>query len=369
FLFDSFMSVDCEIVRTEMESILRSQTPEHRSRLVAVAGGAHPTAAPEHTLDMGFDIAARGEGEIIIERIVSVVLSGDSWLKIPGITFIDQGFVQQTPSPKRIELDQYSPYSSDPPIHPPIEIMRGCSFGCKFCQVPRILRVVRYRSIESIDKIVSYYCEYFSKRRSVDIRFIAPNSLEYGSIDHRKPNLDALWKLVKTVKNPARMAEYSVRMFLGSFPSEVRPEFVSHATVEVLKESDSNIVAVGAQSGSPKMLEKMHRGHTMEDIRNCVDYLLQGGLIPQLDFIIGLPEETVDEMWATVDMIKELTKKGCRIRLHGFLPLPGTPWGAAPPTSVPEVIRSELGLLLASGVVDGALSKQLMLASPVLSYR
>jgi B12-binding domain/radical SAM domain protein len=241
--------------------------------------------------------------------------------------------------------------------------MRGCSFGCKFCQIPRILRQIRYRAIESIDNIVAYYYERFKHRSQVDIRFIAPNSLEYGSLDHRTPNLDALWKLVKTVK------KYPVRMFLGSFPSEVRPEFVTPGTVEVLKESDSNIVAVGAQSGSEAMLRKMNRGHDLEAIRVCVDHLLAGDLIPQLDFILGLPEETEEEMWATVKLVEELVAKGCRIRMHGFMPLPGTPWGAAPGTIVPAEIMSIMGRLMREGRVDGAFSKQLDLAMPLFSYR
>ena len=159
-------------------------------------------------------------------------------------------------------------------------------------------------------------------------------------------------------------------MFLGSFPSEVRPEFVLPKTVEILKESNSNIVAVGAQSGSEDMLKKMHRGHTLPDILNCVDYLLDEDLIPQLDFILGLPEETPEEMWMTVNLIEELTKKGCHIRLHGFMPLPGTPWSNNPGTPVPNDNFITINQLKRHyKTIEGALSKQLGLADSLLSYR
>ena len=362
FYFDSFMSMDVPKVKSEMFDIYEI-LGENRNKLIFSAGGSHPTAAPEHTLSLGFDIVARGEGEIIIEEIVKTIQAKKEWLNIPGITFSDEGFIQHTPNPPRINLDDYTPYSTDPPIHPPIEIMRGCSYGCKFCQTPRVLRKVRYRSLESIDKIVAYYVDRFKTRSKIDIRFIAPNSLEYGSLDHRKPNLEALWELVRTVK------KYPVRMFLGSFPSEIRPEFVTPETVEVLKESDSNKVSIGAQSGSDSMLAKMNRGHSLQEIRNAVDYLLEGDLIPQLDFILGNPLETEEEQWQTIELCKNLISKGCGVRLHYFMPLPGTPWGNAPPSQLSTTILKEVGQLLQNPLVEGSFSQQMSISEPLLSYR
>ena len=362
FYFDSFMSMDVPKVKAEMLELYHLLDND-KEKVIFSAGGSHPTAAPEHALSLGFDIAARGEGEVVIEEIVKKIQAEKDWLEIPGITYNDQGFIQTNPNPQRINLDDYKPYSHDPPIHPPIEIMRGCSFGCKFCQTPRVLRKVRYRSIEKIDQIVSYYVDRFSTRSKIDIRFIAPNSLEYGSIDHRKPNLDALWKLVKTVK------KYPIRMFLGSFPSEIRPEFVIPETVEVLQESDSNKVSIGAQSGSDSMLSKMARGHSLQDIYSAVEYLLDGDLIPQLDFILGNPFETESEQWETIGLCKELLQKGCGIRLHYFMPLPGTPWGDAPPSPLSQTILKEASELLKHPQVEGSFSQQMSIAEPLLSYR
>ncbi|MFV2015128.1 MAG: TIGR04013 family B12-binding domain/radical SAM domain-containing protein, partial [Candidatus Heimdallarchaeota archaeon] len=362
YYFDSFMTIDVPKIKKELneyQSIFGS-----KEKVVYCAGGSHPTAAPEHTLSLGFNIVARGEGEIIVKRIIEVIQANKSWFDIPGITFKDDSnFLHHTPNPPRINLDDYLPYSVDPPITPPIEIMRGCSFGCKFCQTPRVLRKVRYRSIESIDKIVAFYAKKFVTRRSIDIRFIAPNSLEYGSKDHRKPNIEALWSLVKTVK------KYSVRMFLGSFPSEIRPEFINPETVEVLQQSDSKKVAVGAQSGSDSMLNKMKRGHSLQDIINGVNYLIDGDLIPQLDFILGNPQETEKEQFQTLNLCRELLDKGCRIRLHYFMPLPGTPWGDAPPSILTSVVKTEIFNLLNHPLVDGSFSQQMEIADPLLQYR
>ena len=361
YYFDSFMSIDVPKIQEEMRQYYAISGS---SKVIFCAGGSHPTAAPEHTLSLGFNIAARGEGEIIIQKIVEVIQNEGSWSEIPGITFKDEFlFIQHNKTPPRIDLNDYMPYSVDPPITPPIEIMRGCSFGCKFCQTPRVLRKVRYRSIESIDQIVSYYVDRFKTRNRIDIRFIAPNSLEYGSNDHRTPNIDVLWDLVKTVK------KYPVRMYLGSFPSEIRPEFINKETVEILLESHSKSVAVGAQSGTDSMLDKMKRGHSISDIEKAVELLLNADLIPNLDFILGNPTETDEEQIQTLDFCKSLVKKGCKVRLHYFMPLPGTPWGDAPPTPLSSFVKKEIFLLLKHKLVEGSFSQQMNIAEPLLSYR
>jgi B12-binding domain/radical SAM domain protein len=362
--FDSFMSIDVPLIKSELREYYSIASKNPLVEVIYCCGGSHPTAAPEHTISLGFNIVARGEGEIIIKRIMEVLQEGLPLTNIPGITFKDElGLLQHTPNPVRIDLNDFIPYSEDPPITPPIEIMRGCSFGCKFCQTPRVLRKVRYRSIESIEKIVSFYATKFQTRRSIDIRFIAPNSLEYGSKTHRTPNMEALWSLVDTVK------KYPVRMFLGSFPSEIRPEFITPETVAILQKSDSKKVALGAQSGSDSMLKKMKRGHTLKDIISGVDFLLDGDLIPQLDFILGNPEENETEQLETLALCEDLLKKGCQIRLHYFMPLPGTPWGNEPPSKLSYEVKSQIFTLLNDPNVNGSFSQQMEISNQLLQYR
>lgn len=368
YYFDSFMSMDVPTVQHEMKE-LYSIISHNRGKIIFCAGGSHPTAAPSHTISLGFNIVARGEGEIIINKIVEIIQNDMSWSNIPGITYLDRnGSIQSTTNPPRINIDDYLPYSNDPPITPPIEIIRGCSFGCKFCQTPRVLRKVRYRSLESIDEILSFYVKRFESRQSIDIRFIAPNILEYGSKDHRTPNLNALWNLVHIVQK-YKNKKTNVRMFLGSFPSEIRPEFVNLETVKILKQSDSTKVAIGAQSGCDSMLQKMKRGHSIFDIQNSVDLLLEAKLIPQLDFILGNPGETTDEHSQTLNFCKELLEKGCRIRLHYFMPLPGTPWANNRPSLLSQSIKKEVNTLLNHPNVNGSFTQQMNIVDSLLQYQ
>ena len=117
------------------------------------------------------------------------------------------------------------------------------------------------------------------------------------------------------------------------------------------------------------MLLKMKRGHTLKHILESVELLLQGNLIPQLDFILGNPGESEDEQLQTIELCHALRKKGCSIRLHYFMPLPGTPWGDAPPSPLSQTIKSKAFALLKQESVNGSFSQQMRIAKPLLEYR
>ena len=77
-----------------------------------------------------------------------------------------------------MDLDSYPPFAK---ILAPIEISRGCPWGCAYCQTPRLFGTcMRHRSIPIIAEFA---------RRHKDIRFTSPNSLAYGS-DGRRPRLE-----------------------------------------------------------------------------------------------------------------------------------------------------------------------------------
>eukprot|EP01106_Pelomyxa_sp_JSP_P016053 TRINITY_DN5798_c0_g1_i1.p1 TRINITY_DN5798_c0_g1~~TRINITY_DN5798_c0_g1_i1.p1 ORF type:complete len:299 (-),score=82.72 TRINITY_DN5798_c0_g1_i1:106-942(-) len=239
--------------------------------------------------------------------------------------------------------------------------MRGCHFACRYCQTAHLHGGrVRYRSVAAVERVVAHYASRYPT--PVDIRFVSPNSLGYRSVDDKTPNVAALWELTRMIKR------YPANMFLGSFPSEVRPDFVTPETVEILKQSATTIVAVGGQSGSDDVLARMHRCHTVSTISAACQLLLAGGLTPQVDFILGTPGETEAEQWATLSLVSTLLTWGCHVRLHYFMPLPGTPWASSTPAVLAAGVVSEAGRLLRCAHVDGPFAHQ-MVVSGALSTK
>lgn len=285
-----------------------------------VAGGPHATGDPLGTLlKLGFDVVVYGEGEeTIIELLRAYSESGE--FRVCGTAYIDGGRVIFRRRSRYVDLDLYPPFPYWRGIVNPIEIMRGCSSACYFCQVTYSFGMPRYRSVEKVVK----YAKISLERGLKDLRFIAPNSLGYGSRDGIKPNHDALYSLLSNLHTLAK--QYGGRIFFGTFPSEVRPDSVDEDSTKILKAFASNRrVIVGAQSGSNNVLKLIHRMHTVEDVENAIDILLKHGFGVDIDLIFGFPFETEEDFEETVRFMQRYVDRDVRFHLHTFMPLPGTP--------------------------------------------
>ncbi|MFX0184420.1 MAG: TIGR04013 family B12-binding domain/radical SAM domain-containing protein [Candidatus Hodarchaeota archaeon] len=333
------------------------------SNLITVIGGPQASGNPQEILEMGVDYVVIGEGEITFPKLIQTLVINnfqkESAHDILGIAYQNSlGEVIRTPSRERINLNEYCPYSDDIefPLHPPIELMRGCAFRCRFCQVPYIYGNPRFRSIDAVMKIVEHYIDHFKPlKKHTDIRFIAPNSLGYMEKKRGQPNVLALKDLVTHLK------DYDIRLFFGTFPSEIRPEYITEETIDLFDDVYNTQISVGFQSGSDRILSEMRRGHTVSDGLNAFDLLISHGLIPVFDFILGSPSETEAEQWETLSLIRELGNKA-HVRLHYFMPLPGTPWESGTPVPLYPKIQKEIGRLAKDEIISGNFVKQFQFA-------
>lgn len=307
---------------------------------IFIAGGPHPSGSPEETLEY-FDYVVIGEGEETLPELVKAILESGNPQKVSGIAYRDAktGKVIRTPKRPYADLDFYPCFNPEK-LRAPIEISRGCPWGCKYCQTPRLFgREVRHRSIDSIVKNAGYYN---------DLRFIASNAFGYGS-DGIHPRFDKVEKLLSALhKLPDK------KIFFGTFPSEVRPEFVTDESVELVKKYCANdSLSLGAQSGSDRILKEIQRGHTVGDSISAVECCLDHEIVPAVDFIFGLPTETEEDQEKSLDLVRWICKKGGIVRAHYLTPLPGTPYALAVPAEVSDQVRRELGKLALGGKLTG----------------
>ncbi|MHA2094966.1 MAG: TIGR04013 family B12-binding domain/radical SAM domain-containing protein [Candidatus Hodarchaeales archaeon] len=343
-------------LKSRLELIKKKFSP---TEVISVIGGPHASGDPSKILKLGADFVVIGEGEVtfpeLIHMLINQQFSLPPLISISGIGYLDSNNnLVKTSSRSRINLDQYCPYSAHKPfpLHPPIEIMRGCAFRCRFCQVPYMYGNPKFRSIDSILKIIEHYYEYFHPlKKQVDIRFIAPNSLGYMETKRGIPNIPVLKELVQ------RIRQYDVRLFLGTFPSEVRPEYITEDVVSIFSTVDNTQISVGFQSGSDKVLHDMRRGHTVDSGMRAHELLTSQGYTPIFDFILGTPFESEKDQWDTIDVMRDLGRKA-RVRLHYFMPLPGTPWASERPIPLFPQVHSELGRLAHDEIISGDFDHQ-----------
>jgi len=112
-------------------------------------------------------------------------------------------------------------------------------------------------------------------------------------------------------------------------------------------------LSLGAQSGSQSVLDRISRGHTVEDVKCAVEICREYDLTPVVDVIFGLPGETVADQQETLDRVGFVVNKGGRIHSHYFTPLPGTPLEDAVPSPVGKDVNRAMGQLALGGKVTG----------------
>ncbi|HUT79588.1 MAG TPA: TIGR04013 family B12-binding domain/radical SAM domain-containing protein [Candidatus Bathyarchaeia archaeon] len=321
------------------EMIKNLQKHPRRQNMIIVVGGPHPSALPNDLLITGADAVVIGEGEKTICELVKRITKGENYQSIKGIAYLDQN-KKLIPNQKNdpINLDAYPPFAPKKELYSALEITRGCNFGCKYCQVPTLFsRPARHRSPENVIKWGEFL---LTKRENWDFRFITPNAFGYGAKKSSEPNVEMIKKLLSGLHN--LQAKKRKRIYFGTFPSEVRPESVTNDTLNLTKEFCHNDnLTMGAQSGSPKVLQQIKRGHTVEDVISAVDLARSYGFTMNIDFILGFPEEADEDQYLTMDLCKKLVKKDCKIHMHYLIPLPGTEYANVKPRPiVPDILKT-----------------------------
>lgn len=321
-------------------------------RVLHVAGGPHASGAPEATLRAGFDLAAVGEGEETLPRLLAAVDAGEEPRALPGLAWLEGGALRTSGRADPVDLDAFPAGAPALGRTGPVEITRGCVWGCRFCQTPFLFRArFRHRGLAAIREALR------ARRaaRAVDVRFVTPSALSWGSPDGGC-DLAAIEALLATAREVAGPPARGARVLFGTFPSELRPEHVSPRALALLRRyCDNRQVILGGQSGSDRLLGLMGRGHDAEAVERAVAVAVEAGFRPSVDFVFGLPGETEEDRAATRRQLERLARAGARVHVHAFDPLPGTPWRGEPPGAIDPATAALLARLHTGGRAYGEL--------------
>ena len=323
-------SPDGDVICYSLNSI---NEPQFRSEIrdapgITIVGGPHASACPMEVLDYA-DYVIVGEGEKTLPRLLDAIRS-QSPDPVPGVA-TSAGY---TPPDHTVLLDGYPCFLE---VKGYLEISRGCPHACAYCQTPRLHgRRMRHRSIDAIAR---------AAKRVSDARFITPNALAYGS-DGSTPRLDRVEALLKRLSTMNRI-------WIGTFPSEVRPDWISDEALELVgRYGAGRKIHFGAQSGSDRILTSINRGHTRREAEDALDLCRSHGFLPIVDMIVGFPGEREEDLEMTMDLIRSIIRHG-KVHLHYFQPLPGTPLAGAEATPLPPDIGKAFGSLALSGKITG----------------
>jgi len=316
-----------------------------------VIGGGPCTCNPEPIAEV-FDAIVVGDGEDVIAEMSLTWLEwksgGDKdretllkmWSRIEGVyvpaffkPIVDQNGFQTLipkfpdyPSVKRAvvgDLDTTSfpdtpivPYGK--PIHDRlrIEVSRGCTRGCRFCQAGMIYRPVRERSVSNL---ISLSDSSIASTGYEDISLLSLSTGDYRCI---VPLLEGL------------MVRYEPDQIAVSFPS-LRAGTLTPALMSLVKRVRKTGFTIAPEAGSQRLRDVVNKNITEKEIENTVkDAFHLGWHSIKLYFMVGLPTETDDDLRAIVDLVKKLkkikdleSKKGTiKVSMATFIPKPHTPF-------------------------------------------
>jgi B12-binding domain/radical SAM domain protein len=294
---------------------------------ITVVGGPHATACWQEVATYA-DYVVVGEGEYTLPLLLSD-LEADRDGHIPGVATRDW----YEPAKSSVRLDGYPPFSE---VQGYVEISRGCPYACGYCQTPQMFgHCMRHRSIDVIARYANRYGQ---------ARFVTPNAFAYGS-DGIHPRFDKVRHLLQ---------KCSHQIFFGTFPSEVRPEFICEESLALISDYCTNTkLHFGAQSGSDAILSRLHRGHTISDAMRAAELCHDAGITPIVDFIVGFPFETDQDQRETVAAIREIAGIG-KVHVHRFIPLPGTPLAGTRARSLLPETEKTCGDLALGGKLTGS---------------
>ena len=344
----SFMTPNLEGVREEVKWLRGNLS----GGPIFIAGGSHATGDPQGTLALGFDFVFAGEAEETFPGFLYHFLAGKN---SPG---------------KILEGDNrtnhplvHPPHSLEHRFFAPIEITRGCLYGCTYCQTPRIFgHRLRHRPPEN----TQFYLQQAIPHGFLQTKFISPNAFSYGSKGRCGPSLERMEELLAACRGAGIEG-----IHFGCFPSEVRPDWVTPEVLELVKKHCRNrTIVLGAQTGSDSLLEKLKRGHTAEQALNAARCIRQAEFMPHVDFVFGFPGETMEDRKVTLQMIDRLIQElGAKIHAHTYMPLPGTPLFQENPSALDPSTKEILLDWEKKKRLDGWWKEQEIIAWKIVEWR
>ncbi len=337
---------------------------------IVVAGG--PCASNPEPLYAFFDAFMMGDGEEVIIEVIELLneckkkclprqerlrkLAQIEGVYVPALyraEYNEDGTLQSftpidaaTPATvkKRFVTDMDAAYYPETMIVPytqivhdriMLEIMRGCTRGCRFCQAGMLYRPVRERSMEKLMELSKKLVD------STGYEEISLSSLSSGDYSQLPALCEGL------------MENFADKRVSISLPSLRIDSFIKDTLAQTQRVKKSSLT-FAPEAGTQRLRDVINKGVTQEDLLGKLKDAFEGGWSSvKLYFMMGLPTETQEDLAGIAELAKAAVAayyavpkgqraKGLRITCSAavFVPKPFTPFQWCPQDTM-DVVKQK----------------------------
>ena len=280
----------------EIYDVLRARIPSAK----IILGGVGPTVEKEAVFErFKPDAVVVGEGEKTLARIVR----GEPFDQIPGVFLPGRPFqpaeifadLDELPLPAYECMPDFEKYLCPPGGirgkwfdrgTPMIMTGRGCPYRCTFCSSHLMFsRRIRRRKVQSVIE---------------EIRRL-----------HEAYGIDSVYFFDDTFNAPPSWAREFCEALLREpyriwWGCQVRVNLFDVELGRLMKKAGCVQVDIGVESGSPRVLKAIQKDETVEQIEAAFKACHDAGLAPMGTFLVGCPEETMEDVELTRQLVKRI---------------------------------------------------------------
>lgn len=286
---------------------------EYDNNCRIVWGGLHPSFLPAACLNnKEVDFVIRGEGEYPMLELCRALLKGTKLSGVPSLSYKNDGEIVHNETDKTLhDIDAIPFPARDSILYPEsfdyksfgsMIVSRGCPFRCSFCSSRNFWdNRVRFRSPENIIQ---------------EIKIIKK---DYGT------KFIMFWDDSFTINRSIieKHCKALIAADLGiNWKTATRADLIEEDLLKLMKQSGCVKLEIGVESGSDRIKKIIHKDVTNEQIKQAFSLINKSGIGSGAFFMAGFPDETLEDMEQTFQLMKELDAG--EIAFNIFDPMPGS---------------------------------------------